>query len=300
MGPLFVTGATGFIGRRLLQRLTSDSLSEVRCLTRRPGPPAGPPRREAVVGDLATPGPWVERLAGCETVLHLAAVTGKATPATFQRVNTGGTRVLLAAAQQAGVRRFIFVSSIAAGFADQRHYPYAASKAEAEHAVLASELDSLIIRPTMVLGPGSPVLTGLTRLATAPLGVVFGSGRLPVQPIHVDDLAELLVESLSLRPLARQTLEAGGREVLDMNALIGRIRQARRGRGGPLVHLPLGPIRELLALLEPVLFSVLPFTAGQLASFANPGTARTSPLSSLLHRPSRDLAAMLAPAAPDA
>jgi nucleoside-diphosphate-sugar epimerase len=293
MGPLFVTGATGFVGRRFLNRLPPDLPADVRCLTRHPEPPTGTARWQAVPGDLARPDTWIERLVGCETVLHLAAVTGKATPATFQAVNADGTRVLLESARQAGVRRFILVSSIAAGFTDQRHYPYAASKAQAEQAVLASELDTLIIRPTMVLGPGSPVLTGLARLATAPRGVVFGSGRLPVQPIHVDDLAELLVATLSLRPLGRQVFDAGGPEVLDLNTLIARIRKARGGTAGSLVHLPLGPIRGLLALLEPVLFGRLPFTAGQLASFANPGTAGPEPWPATLPRPKLGLDAML-------
>ena len=100
-----------------------------------------------MTGDLSAPDVWTARLAGCETVLHLAAVTGKARTADFHAINAEGTRVLLERARAAGVSRFIFVSSIAAGFADQRHYPYAVSKVEAEQAVLASGLDVLHSEP---------------------------------------------------------------------------------------------------------------------------------------------------------
>lgn len=301
MGPLFVTGATGFVGRRLLERLPSASHSDVRCLVRHPdqlpASRAGGARWEAVHGDLARPGPWAARLAGVETVLHLGAITGKARPDIFEAVNHVATTQLLAVARAAGVRRFILVSSIAAGFADQRHYPYAHSKARAEQAVGVSGLDTLIVRPTMVLGPGSAVLTGLRRLATAPVGIVFGTGRMPVQPIHVDDLADLLIAALALEPLGGRTIDAGGPDALEFNELNRRIRMAATGRPGPLLHLPLAPVRAILAAVEPIAFRLLPFTAGQLASFANPGTARPDPLVDALHRPALGLTAMLSPAA---
>jgi nucleoside-diphosphate-sugar epimerase len=197
------------------------------------------------------------------------------------------------AARAAGVPRFIFVSSIAAGFPDRRGYPYAASKSEAEQIVLAAGLDTLVIRPTMVLGPGSPVLTGLRRLAGAPLGIVFGSGRVPVQPIHRDDLVDLLLGALSLDPLGGRTIEVGGPETIDLIDLLRRIRRVRTAGAGPMLHLPLGPTRALLSVLEPALFSLLPFTAGQLASFANPGVARADPLTPQMHRAGRGIDEML-------
>ncbi len=301
MGPLFLTGATGFVGRRLLERLPSDLLTDIRCLTRHPeqlpASPARGPRWEPVPGDLSAPERWAGRLAGVQTVLHLAALTGKARPSAFEAVNHTATRRLVEHARAAGVTRFIFVSSVAAGFADQRHYPYAQSKARAEQAVLASGLDALIVRPTMVLGPGSAVLTGLRRLATAPVAIVFGAGRMPVQPIHVDDLADLLIAALALQPLGRQTIDAGGPEVVELRDLLRRIRMASTGRPGPVLHLPLAPVRAILAALEPVAFSLLPFTAGQLASFANAGTAKPTPLASTLHTPQLGLAAMLSTSA---
>jgi len=297
MGPLFLTGATGFVGRRFLERLPAGLTSEIRCLTRNPADAAVPladiPGLRVVHGDLTTPASWTSQLAGCEGVLHLAAVTGKARSGAFRAVNVEATRGLAERARASGVRRFIFVSSIAAGFADQRGYPYAASKSEAEKIVLAAGLDTLVIRPTMVLGPGSPVLAGLRRIAGAPLGMVFGSGRVPVQPIHRDDLVDMLISAVSLDPLGGRTVEVGGPETLELVDLLRRIRRGTAKRGGPLLHLPLGLIRALLSTLEPAMFNLLPFTAGQLASFANPSVARTDPFARLLCQPSRSIDEMI-------
>ncbi len=119
-----------------------------------------------------------------------------------------------------------------------------------------------------------------SSLKSVLIAAVFGAG--------------LLVAALARRPLGGETIDAGGPDLLDLNALLVRIRLAQGGRAGPFVHLPVGPIRSLLALLEPLLFPLLPFTAGQLASFVNDGTARPSVVGAQLHRPTRDLATMLA------
>ncbi len=302
MSALFISGASGFVGRALLRSLP-QAHHDIRCLTRHPDEltRAVPPRAgwQYVAGSLEDPRPWETALSGCDTVLHLAAATGKEPRNRYYSVNLEGTRLLLEAARRAGVERFLYVSSIAAGFPDRRHYHYAQSKLQAEVAVKASPLDYLILRPTMVLGPGSPVLEGLIKLAGGPAAVVFGAGRVRVQPIHVEDLSRMLVALLERRPFGRLTLEAGGPELLPLTDLLRRIRQSVRGRSGPLVHLPLGLIRALLALVEPALFSVLPLTAGQLALFANDGVAEDAGLPGLA-APRLGIDAMLAGVSPNA
>jgi NADH dehydrogenase len=277
---LLVTGAGGFVGRELLGHLAGAEFAAVRLLARMPDRlarrlPAGP--WEIVAGDLRDPTTLPPALAGVETVLHLAATTGKASRRELFAVNAAGTRALVEAAERAGATRFILVSSIAAGFPDRRWYPYAEAKLEAEAAVKASRLDWMIVRPTMVFGPGSPVQAGLARLASAPVGLVSGSGRAPVQPIHVRDLARLLAAVLRRRPLGRLTVEGGGPEQIPLIELLRRLRKASRGSEGPFLHLPLQPLRLVLAAMEPFLLPLLPLTAGQLASFANPGTAAPVP-----------------------
>ncbi len=306
---LFVTGATGFVGRRLVDALVRSNVTDVRLLVRSAPSHAAtfamPATWQSVPGALDSSATWRDSLRGVHTVVHLASSSGKASRATHEQVIVHGTAALIAAARHAGVKRFLYVSSVAAGFADRRSYHYAEAKREAEALVQASGLETLIIRPTMVFGVGSPVLDGLRRLATLPVPILFGDGTPNVQPIHVDDLAALLVLALDpSHPWGGETMTVGGRDVVSTEALM------RRLRGGPtsivrFTHVPVDPLRALLALAEPVLLPLLPFTAGQLTAFVNRSDAGppTPPLARLLARlspPLRGLDAMLPSDAPHA
>jgi nucleoside-diphosphate-sugar epimerase len=275
---IFLSGAGGFLGQRVLQRLAQKDGCRVVCLTRGDLPDSVPPQIRYVQGDLLDPSGYADALSGCDTVLHLAAATGKCPPDEYMRVNRDGTGALLEQARRSGVQRFLFVSSVAAKFQDQFRYYYGQSKQQAEALVAASELRWTIVRPTMIFGRNAPVFDSLARLAALPVVPVFGDGRTPVQPVYVDDLADCLVAMLSQEEgLDRTTVEIGGPEVLTIQDLLLRIRSSAGRPGGPVLHLPVNAISRCIGYMEPFLLSVLPFTAGQLASFSNPGTAAPHP-----------------------
>lgn len=294
--PLFLTGGTGFVGRRVIAALAARSdPGDVRLLVRprsRASLPALPKSWRVVEGDLGDPPTWAPAVPAAGTVLHLAALTGKATRAEHWRQNVEATGHVLRAAQAAGAARIVFVSSIAAGYRERRRYHYADAKARAEADVAASGLDWMVVRPTLVLGPASPVLAGLQRLAAAPRPMLFGPGQ-PTQPIHVDDLAAALAAAVELPRLDGDTVELGGPDVIDLADLLERVRAALGlPRRRPL-HLPLRATQAALAALEPIALRLLPFTAGQLALFANPSVAAPHPLQAVLPRPHRGIREML-------
>ncbi len=278
---LFLTGGTGFIGRQLLARLTSESAPRVRvrCLIRRSTLPAKVPGGvEVAFGDLREPATYVEALSGTDVVVHLAGATGKARPAEYFAVNSGGTRALLDACGRAAVRRVIFVSSIAATYPDKTAYYYAQSKQQAEQAVRDSGLNYLIVRPTLVLGTGSPIWERLVALACLPIMPVLGDGPVRVQPIHVDDVVTFLASMIGARTLPDGAVDLGGPEALTFEDLLRKIRRAVRGRESPIVHLPARRAIVLLAWMERWLSPILPVTAGQLSAFVNDSTAAYHPL----------------------
>lgn len=257
---MFLTGGSGFLGARVRDRL------------RRAGAPFAELPRGAGA-DLLVPATYERELAGAGTVVHLAAATGKAAPADHVRINRDGTRVLVEQCRRAGVRRFVFVSSIAVSFPDIRAYPYARAKRDAEAIVAASGMDYTIVRPTIIAGPGSPVLTGLRRLATLPVVPVFGPGTARVQPIFVDDLAECLL-TIVANGGGDRIVELGGPDVLTIEQLLSELRRASHLGHMRAVHLPLGAVIPVLTLLESVAYRFLPVTVGQLSTFRWDGTAK--------------------------
>ncbi|MFQ5697636.1 MAG: NAD-dependent epimerase/dehydratase family protein [Myxococcota bacterium] len=290
-GGLFVTGASGFVGRRLIAKLEPARFGRVVALVHRPGSARLParPGLEVIASDLLDVQSYQSRLARCDRVVHLAAVTGKARPTEYQRTNAEGTRALVTAAQAASVRRFVHVSTIAARFSNLSSYPYAASKAEAERSVRASGLTATIVRPTLLVGPGAPVLEGLAKLACAPLTPIFGDGEVRIQPLDVDDLVDVLLGLAAGETSAGEVVELGGPETLTLKALLERIRKARGGGRMRPLHLPLAPTRSLLRGLEPILRPLLPITAGQLETFAQGGVAAPSALAESLRANLRPL-----------
>ncbi|HUU36473.1 MAG TPA: NAD-dependent epimerase/dehydratase family protein [Vicinamibacterales bacterium] len=272
---IFVTGASGFVGRRLVPVLAG--LGRPVIALDRTGALASSelaPGVSVCRGDLLTPDSYLSALRGCDIVVHLAAATGKATAADHRRVNAEGTAALVEACQQAGVERLLFVSSIAVTFTDQTGYHYAAAKTAAELAVTRSGLRTAIVRPTMIFGAGSPVEAALAKLALLPVVVVPGSGRVRVQPVHVDDLVACLAEIVERNRFLGDVLEVGGPDVLAIADLLQAIRASRGGQPGRVLRLPLPLLRWPALVAERAgLGAVLPVTAGQLASFANDSTA---------------------------
>src|SRR6185295_18247234 len=204
-----------------------------------------------------------------ERVVHLAAATGRASAETHHLVNARGTETLVEASRAAGITDFLFISSIAVTFPDLGGYPYADAKLAAERSVRESGLRFLIVRPTIILGPGAPILEALGKLATLPVAILPGNGRASIEPVHVDDVADALVAAATqATPFRNETVTLAGPERLSMEGLLRGIRHARLGRSGPLVRVPLPFFQAPLRLAGIVgLARFVPFTTGQLSSF---------------------------------
>jgi len=275
--PLVVTGASGFVGSAVLRALSAAPGRPVTLLARDPSAARWkglPDDWRVVQCDLRQNPPFAEgTIPGGSVVLHLAAATGRLSPRTMFEVNVEGTRRLVDAAKRAGAAHFIFVSSIAAAFVNQRWYHYAHAKRTAEELVLSSGLAATVVRPTMVFGEGSPVQEGLERLALGGMPIVLGSGNVRVQPVGVNELADLLVSLCARTSPSDRVVEVGGREQVTLRELLARMRTQRGLEPRDPWSVPLGLPRLLLAIAEPLLGPRLPVTAGQLASFLNDSVA---------------------------
>lgn len=180
-----VTGATGFVGSRLLPVLAAAG-HEVRALARRPQPETA--SVEWVEGSLSDGDALRRIVQDADAVVHVAGVINSPDAAGFETGNVAGTLAMLAAATAGRVRRFVHVSSLAAR--EPELSLYGASKSRSEALVRQSGLDFAIVRPPAVYGPGDKETLELFRMAGRGLVLLPPAGRLSL--IHADDLARLL------------------------------------------------------------------------------------------------------------
>jgi uncharacterized protein YbjT (DUF2867 family) len=183
---LAVTGATGFVGRALLEEAAKQKLV-VRALARREQKPAK--GVEWVPGDLHDRKALMKLVRNAEAVIHVAGVINAPDPTGFHLGNVEGTLALIEAAVASGVPRFVFVSSLAAR--EPGLSKYGASKAHAEKLVRASGLDWTIVRPPAIYGPRDREILELFKLARRGVVPMPPPGRASL--VHVADLARLLL-----------------------------------------------------------------------------------------------------------
>ena len=234
---LAVTGATGFVGSRLVDAAVGAG-HRVQALTRRDMEPRL--SVDWVRGDLDQPPTIAELVAGADAVIHVAGIITGRTAADFDRCNVEGTRTMVDAAKAAGVRRFVHVSSLAAR--EPKLSLYGASKAKAEELVQASGLDFAIVRPPAVYGPGDKETLELFRMAKLGFVLLPPAGRLSL--VHVDDLARLLLALASPDAPAGMIVEpddgrAGGWTHKELAAALG----VAVGRGAVSMSVPAGLLR---------------------------------------------------------
>jgi uncharacterized protein YbjT (DUF2867 family) len=183
---LAITGGTGFVGRHLL-RLVTERDMQARALARAEQRPMR--RIFWVAGALDQPASLARLVSGADAVIHVAGVINAPDREGFAAGNIAGTQGVIDAARDAGVRRFVHVSSLAAREPDLSLYGW--SKAESEKLVAASGLDWAIVRPPAVYGPGDKEMLELFRMAARGIVPLPPGGRLSV--IAAEDLARLLL-----------------------------------------------------------------------------------------------------------
>jgi nucleoside-diphosphate-sugar epimerase len=267
---ILVTGAAGEIGRRLVRRLASDGW-RVRALVL----PGDPLRArldglgcEIVEGDVRQPAGLTAAAAGADTVLHLAAVILARDAGLYETVNRQGTANLLAAAAEAGVRHFVYVSSASVVY--PRLTPYGRSKLAAERIVAGERrLAHTIVRPTLVYDEtgGQEFMLFRRYLRRFPIVPFIGPGAALKRPVHAEDVVDGLARMAGNETAFGKTYNLSGPESISL-ADLGKLVLALQGAERPFLHLPLPLCRTIAALLGRLMKDP-PITPYAIAGFTN-------------------------------
>lgn len=242
MARFAVTGALGFSGRRIAQQLLARG-DEVLNLTNHPDrPDAFGGRVAAVPLAFGRPAALAGSLEGTDTLVNTYWVRFPRAGVTHADA-VRNSRTLFEAAASAGVRRIVHVSiANPSPLARQSYYR---GKAQVEAALATSGVSHAILRPTVLFGD-EPILVNSIAwlLRRSPVFAIPGDGRYGVQPVSVDDLADLVLQAA--REPGNLVWDAVGPEILSFDELVGAIRSAVGSRAR-VVH---APARVVLAAAD--------------------------------------------------
>jgi uncharacterized protein YbjT (DUF2867 family) len=237
---VFVTGATGFTGSRVVPLLLKNGF-EVRCLYR-----ASSDRSQLtgldidwVLGDVSDPQSLTSVMAGTDTLVNIASL------------GFGHADSIIRAAKEAGLKRAVFISTTA--IFTQLNAPSKKVRVAAELAIETSGLKYTILRPTMIYG--SPRDRNMWRLIKfmrlSPIVPIFGDGKYLQQPIYVDDVAAAVLGCLKSDVTIGKSYNIAGKQALTYNEVIDTIAKTMNKRVWKL-HIPSKPVVGTLKLFEKI------------------------------------------------
>lgn len=249
---VFVTGATGFVGREVTRLLLAEGHLPV-CLTL-PGSENGLVMPDRVIlrrGDVTEPESLRGALDGCEAVIHLVGIIRENPEkrVTFQRLHVEAVRNMLTAAGEQGVSRFIHMSSN--GAAREGKTAYYRSKWQAEQEVRRSGASWTIFRPSIIFGKEDNFCNKLAdMIRRMPVVPVIGDGRYRVAPVAVEDVALGLVRSLNRPESEGKTYYCCGSAAYPFDELLDLIGDTLGRSPVRKIHQPVSLVRLLVARLE--------------------------------------------------
>ena len=249
---ILVTGGTGFVGPRVVRALRERD-QPVRALVRKPDGRSATTLAawgaELVHGDMTDRESLRRAVEGSEAVVHLVAIR-QGSAEQFRRVMEEGTRELVAAAKEAGLKRFVLMSALGTSEQTKDLVPYYHAKWEMEQAVSGSGLEHVIFRPSFVFAKDGGILPTFRRLArVSPVTPIIGSGKQRIQPVWIEDVATYFAQGVDKAEAANRIFELGGPDAVSWNEFWSQLKRAL-GQRRPSVHVPMALMRANALLTE--------------------------------------------------
>jgi uncharacterized protein YbjT (DUF2867 family) len=283
---VFLTGATGFVGRHMLEQLLAEGHAVRAALRGLPGQKARVVthtqhlgRRddfEWVPGDIVEGTRLDEGMQDCDAVIHLVGIIVEKGTNTFERVHHLGTRNVVEAARRTGIKRFVQMSAL--GVRADGVARYQTTKWKGEEEVRQSGIPFCILRPSLIFGEGDGFVTQMmATMRSAPLfRPVPGDGTPKFRPIAVEDVTAGFARALTLEAATNQTIDLGGADELTLNEVLAEVARCA-GVRKPAVHIPM-PLMFAGAAVAQKLFKNPPVTVDQLRMLQEGSTCDIGPM----------------------
>lgn len=237
---ILITGATGFVGRRLVRRIVQESHFAVRVLLRPGSDTSNLPSDisvQVMIASLIDTEQLNAALDGVHTIIHLVGTDTRGRHTQLEEVDIAGTRALIEAAMDARVGRIIYVSRVGADRGSA--FETLRTKGEVEHLIRESGLAYTIFQVGVLFGEGDKFTEHIAMLSrTFPVFLLPGDGEMTIQPLWVEDLVSCLLLSLENLDMLDFVIALGGPEILTLRRIVMRVMHASKSRR-PLITIPL-------------------------------------------------------------
>jgi uncharacterized protein YbjT (DUF2867 family) len=264
MTLITVFGGTGFLGRRIVERLACEGAT-VRVAVRHPDrvdtltKSIGSGRTIPVAADVRDPSTVAAAIAGAKSVVNAVSAYVETGGVTYTAVHVHGAGSIATACQQQSVARLVHISGIGANPASRSKYIRA--RGLGELAVQKAFPPATVLRPSVMFTVDEGFLGVLEKLAqTTPIIPLIGGGRTRLQPVHVNDVAEAVYQSLRHPDAVGKTYELGGPETYTIRQILDLV-FARKERSHRFISIPFALASPLARLLE--LLPGAPLTVAQ-------------------------------------
>lgn len=241
---IFLTGATGFVGRHLIKRLNGH---EVTCFVRKDSEDLK--NFKSVKGDLKYIADVANNLKDVDVVIHLAANLWVTDNHTMYLDNVVATKNIIEACKKNGVKRIITLSSSSA--TPENLSEYGKTKLEADKLVMNSRLEYTILKPTMIYGDGGRGFTRiLSHIKKYPIVPIVGHGKTLMQPVYVEDVVDVILKCLENPKSITKVYNIAGPKAVSMNELFDAI-SSTLGKKKFKLHIPVRLLYRITNLMHP-------------------------------------------------
>ncbi len=250
-----VVGATGFIGRSILEQLQEKD-EPVRGLYRKDSKIEALKQYknlELVEGDVLDRASLKRLMQGADKLIIASAVTAnkKNKDNLYERVHVDGTKNIIEAAQEAGIKRIVLLSGL--GTKPDKPGTYMQTRWEMEEIVRGGGIDWTVVQPSILFGQGAEFFEAQAKIIKlAPFAPVIGNGKTRFQPIYVKDVARCIIETFDRADKLNRTFAIGGPEYYTYTELINLMVRTL-GKKRLKLYLPLWAAR-----IQASLFNLLP------------------------------------------